>query len=306
MKRQADLLLDDEKYKRIGIWYIYNDYKRQKKENNYEYDLKQFYNDYYKGKLYSTHYKIERKKKLSLNIKHPYGNSFFRYYPGQSSHCSEETIPHEMFKDIISGFSKLVLRVDRKDIILYVSEGDIEHKFHANGNIYYADIYFKFFKSEPEEYYYKWNGEICFEIMHTHKVGEKKKFDCLKEGIAVFEHPISTAYIDLISNIYNEQSEFRVVKKITEDLQDYIKGSIISNPETEEYIMIKKLQKEIEDLKQDNNMQLCMIEDLNNKIRNIKFENKSILSQNNQLEKFKSTIFEKKIFKLLLKIYGIK
>lgn len=49
-----------------------------------------------------------------------------------------------------------------------------------------------------------------------------------------------------------------------------------------------------------------MIDDLNNKIRNMKFENKSILFQNNQLEKFKSTIIEKKILGLLLKIYGIK
>lgn len=110
----------------------------------------------------------------------------------------------------------------------------------------------------------------------------------------------------MISKIYNEQSEKRVVEKITEDLQDYIIVSIISNPETEEYIMITKLQNEINDLKHDNNMQLSLIDDLNNKVKNMEDEYKNILSKNNQLEKFKRTIFEKKILRLLLNFYGIK
>ncbi len=306
MKKRADLLLPNGQYKRIDIWYVDKHYKQQVLNNNYEYDIKQFYKDFYKGKLYSTHFNVKHKKNLSLNIKDKYYKSYFKYYPGQSSHSIEETVPHELFKDIIGNMSQLTLRSNHRDIILFISESDIEHKFKANGNTYYADIFFKFYKSIPEEYFYKWNGELCFEIKHTHAVEAKKHRDCYKEGIAIFEHSISSNYVNMISRIINEQSENAVVSLITNALKEYIYGEFISDPESEEFKMINRLNNEISFLNKEKIENQKTIRDLDDKINILEDEKTKLIFENAELISFKKNVKSKKTLNFLLKLYRIK
>lgn len=300
MKKFADFKLSDGQYKRISIWDIYNDYKKYKYELNYLYDIKQFYKDFYKGNLFSTHFKSENKKRLSLCIFDNYKDSFFRYCKNDSfQYCSQESAPHELFKDIISAYDKLTLKNNNQIIVLYISESDIEHEFIANGNRYYADIYFKFYKSEPEEYLYKWNGELCFEIKYSHAVDSKKRVDCYREGIAVFEHTISKAYADRIKDIDSKHTEELVVDEITRMLETAIYGKLISDPEIVGYTKIRNLQNKINELEYRYNAQQQSIKNLEEMRDFFKKEKNTLLT-------FKKSVESKKLLKFLLKLYRIK
>lgn len=304
MKVLADYKLPDGSYNRILVKNIIDDYKCYRNNHNYLYDLSDFYQDFYSGKLYSTHLPAERKKNMTLRVCKVYENSYFRYYPNQApKNVSQDTVPHELFKDIICGFQKLVLKYYNQEVTLYISECDTEHQFFANGNEYYADIYFKFDKSEPEEFLYKWNGELFFEIKHTHAVGNKKRKDCRLAKIPVFEHSISEAYLNQISRISNSNLEEAIVNKITNSLQSVVYGKWISDPSSEEYIMIKELQNKVSALE---NQLYAVEQDSKEALENLENKCKLMTNERNELSVFKSKVESKRILRALLKLYRIK
>lgn len=304
MKFLADYKLPDGSYKRIRVKNIIDDYKYHKYKLNYPYDFKQFYQDYYKGNLFSTHLRVSRKQNMYLRVCEVYENSYFKYYPKQAPKIiSQDTIPHELFKDIICGFQKLVLKYYNQEVTLYISECDTEHQFFANGHEYYADIYFKFYKSEPEEFLYKWNGELYFEIKHTHAVGNKKRKDCQTDKLAVFEHSISKAYLDWIDRLNDSNSEEVIIEKITDSLQSVIYGKWLSDPKTEEYIMIKELQNKVFALE---NQLSTVKEDSKDALESLENKCKLVTNERDELSVFKSKVESKRILRALLKLYRIK
>lgn len=247
MKLFADYEIENG-YKRISIWNIYNGYVAYI-ANEKRIDFKEYYIKFFKNRIYSTH-KVN-KIPMTLVVKHPYGRSFFRYSGRTNGNGSLESISHSTYKDILNEMGTLNLVINSQQISLDVSYSDIEYFFKANGNDYYADVFIFFKKSFPEEYYYKWGGKLCIEINHTHAVEKRKIDDCYKQGIAVFEHSISKK-LQMNENVQTEEELLHQKNFITKKLSEKIYGRLISNPSTEEYIMLQKLKSENETLKAEN------------------------------------------------------
>lgn len=308
MKLFADYKIHNG-YKNINIWDIYNGYKSYKNDN-YNIDFKEYYKKFYKNRLFSTHKSM--KMAMSLVIKHPYGRSFFRYLANVNDEGRLESVSHSTYKDIVQGISILNLVIGKQEIKLYVSNNDIEVGFSANGNYYQADVFIYFYKSEPEEYFYKWKGKLCFEIKNTHAVDKRKIDDCYAEGIPIFEHTISKKLM-ISDNTSSEEELLNQRCYITEKLTEKIYGKLLSDPQSEEYKLIEKLMKENDEL-HDRNNQLenynTLLMDLNRKqslrIEELENENKKLEYNNKSLLNYQNTIENKKILKLVLKIFGVK
>lgn len=302
MKIQADYKVGENEYKRINIWNIYNDYK-EKKNNGYPYDIHQFYKDYYKGNLYSTNRK--NKVRLSLYIAKPFAKSYFKYYPNTRIDWNEESLSHELFKDIISDFTILKLKTYNNDLIkLYISRSEIEYKFYANDNCYYADIYFWFYKSEPANYILKWQGQLCFEIFHTHKTEQKKVKDCLLNNIAVFEHTISPAF--LIENCYSEKTLLKKEENIILSLSSEIYGEILSDPASNEYKEIVRIYQKLEQLQYENKQIINTVDYYKNTVEELNKKLDKEINEKVELEKFKKSIENNKFFAFVIKLFRIK
>lgn len=271
MKLFADYKIENG-YKRINIWNIYNSYKKYVKEKGYI-DFKEYYNKYYKNRLFSTHGANSIKMSMTLVHMHPYGKSYFKYLGDLNEKGQFESISHSTYKDIISEMSTLNLVINEKIIKLYVSSSKIEWFFSANGNNYIADVFIKFYKSEPERYYKKWNGQLCFEIKNTHSVDKKKIKDCYIAGIPIFEHTISKK---LMMDGHTE-SEYEILSQtrfIFDKLSEKIYGKLLSDPDNEIY-EIEKIKKEKDDLLIKNQQLLS----INNELRDMTDSQKSIIKK---------------------------
>ena len=60
----------------------------------------------------------------------------------------------------------LNLFIKGKLVKIYSEFSEIEYRFNANGELYIADVYIMFNKSEPMEYFYKWKGRLCLSLIH--------------------------------------------------------------------------------------------------------------------------------------------
>lgn len=303
MKLFADYKVENG-YINISIWDIYNGYKAYNMNHNIKFE--EYYNKFYKGRLYSTH--KATKEKMSLVKKTPYGNSFFRYLSKINDKGCPETISHSTYKDIIKGMDVLNLVAYGQEIKLFVSYSDIEVAFSANGNNYFADVFVYFKKSIPVEYYYKWNGKLCFEIRHTHAVEKSKVSDCYVEGIPIFEHTISKKLL-MDEKTSSEEVLLNQKKFITDILSDKIYGKILSDPTWEKYKVIEKLKKENDRLINENNElknynAVLMNINKSQSVRIVELENEN--RNVSELINYKNTIENKKLLKFLLKIFGIK
>ncbi len=301
MKLFADYKIEDG-YKNINIWYIYNSYKAYiKSEGNISFE--KYYDKFFKHRLFSTH--RVNKIQMMLVKKYPYGNSFFRYYGNINDKGKSESITHSTYKDIIKELYILNLLVNGKLIKLYVSYSDIEYNFIANSNNYYSDVFIRFYKSDPEEYLYKWNGKLCIEINYTHPSGKEKARDYYVEGMALFEHNVSRKLLmdehtDSEDKIIN-QKEF-----IKEKLSDKIYGKLLSDPKSKEYIMIEKLKKENMELQNKNNelerKNLLLLRENNlQSTKIVEMKQKTL-----KLEEYKEKIEKHKFINLIIKLFGIK
>lgn len=305
MKLFADYKIE-KGYKRISIWNIYNGYKAYISLNE-KIELKEYYKKFYKNRIFSTH--RNRKIPMTLVVRHPYGKSFFKYLRNKNPKGELESVSHSTYKEIVNEMRILNLVVHKQKIKLYVSYSDIEYYFNANGNDYYADIFIYFNKSEPEEYYYKWGGKLCFEIKHTHPVEKKKAYDCYKEGIAIFEHPISEKLM-INGNTNSEEELINQKNFIAKELSEEIYGDLISNPSTEEYVMIQKLKSENIALKTENESlrkyNTNLIKKINELNDSIEKSNNDVLQLQNEHFKFlqlKRQINNHKFLRKFMKLF---
>lgn len=308
MKLFADYKIENG-YKNINIWYIYNSYNAYIKEEGYL-EFKKYYLKYFKNRIFSTH-KFNKVPMLLVN-KQPHKNSFFRYKSNINNAGNSESITHSTYKEIIKDISILNLVVNDKIIKLYVSDSDIEYEFIANGNRYYADVFIRFYKSIPEEYFYKWRGKLLIELNKTHAIGKKKAKDCYDYGFPIFEHTISEKL--LMNEHTNSEEEILQQKNfISNYLSEKIYGKLISDPISEDFIMIERLKKENNELKNkydnllNNNSLLINVNEYQaNRIVELQAENADIKNSNQQLVNYKNAIEKKKILKIILKICGVK
>ena len=283
MKLFADYSINNG-YKRINIWDIYNGYKAYNNSNAESIDFKEYYSRFYKNRLYSTHKKT--KVKMSLTVRHPYGKSFFKYQADLYKNGNAESFSHSVYKDIIADMKVLNLSTGNRNIKLYVYQSEIEVAFEANNNLYVADVFVYFNKSEPEIYYKKWNGQLCFEIKNTHAVDSKKINDCKIEKIPVFEHTISSKL--MIDNSLNSEEELLNQKQfITEKLSNIIYGKLLSDPNCYNFVSeLKEKEKKIYDLENKLNTVMFQYKELLSEHENYRNQN-----EKNALNNFSSSLF---------------
>lgn len=301
MKLFADYKIESG-FKNINIWYIYNSYKAYITEEG-KIDFKQYYKKYFKKRIFSTH--KSNKIPMSLVVNHPYGKSFFRYLGNTNNNGEFESVSHSVYKEILKEMDILNLVVNERKIKLYVSFSDMEYYFYVNNNDRYADVFIRFEKSEPEEYFYKWNGRLCIEIKHTHAVDKSKIIDFYKEGIPIFEHTISKKLM-ISDNISSEEELLNQKSFIAKKLSEKIYGKLISDPSAEEFNLILKLQKENDALLSKNTK--LENENIILKQENTNLENEIIrLKQDNDfLLHYKNLLESKKILKFIIKFFKIK
>ena len=304
MKKFADLKIteDGQKiYENINIWDIYRSYN-DAKEQGYNDTLKQFYQEKFKDCLFSTHKDTLKKQPLSLCIKEPYSNSYFKYKSSQP----EESVYHELFKDIIQNLRKLVLCFNEKQIVLYIKKSEIEYNFNANGFSYRTDIYFEFEKSVPEEYLYKWNGKLYFEIKYSSEVKKEKRTNCIIEQVPMVEHSISKSFIEKIDNISDEKSMTETVEYIRRQLEQKIYVKIISDPTPICYSELIKYKEKCALLNKNNEVFENQIEMLNTINREISLKNDESELKLNQVKLKLDNIYKNKLLRHLIRIVGIK
>lgn len=312
MKIYANYSDDGKTYKLISIFDIIDKYKQFCKINpNIKLEIEDFYKENYKGKLFSTH-KYNKLKVSFVHKRSPKEICFFKYAQINDNQYAirEETISHSICKDIISEIKVLNLFIKGKLVKIYSEFSEIEYRFNANGELYIADVYIMFNKSEPMEYFYKWKGRLCFEIKHTHAVDIFKIKNCYYEGIPIFEHTISSKMTFENVTSSNELKDRK--NYVTKMLSEKIYGNIISDPSSNEYINYCRCINENYTLKSEINYLI----NKNNDLLNYQNENKhqmqmlkDVISkteiQNEKLSDFKTKVMSSKTIKLILKLYNI-
>lgn len=312
MKLFANYSEDCKKYKLISVFDIIDNYKQFCQRNpNTKLEIEDYYKNNYKDKLYSTH-KHDKLKMSFVHKRTPTESCFFKYDKTNVNQyvSREETISHSIYKDIISELEVLNLFIDGQIVKIYPAFSEIEYRFKANGEVYFADVYIMFNKSEPAEYLYKWKGRLCFEINHTHAVDTIKKENCYYEGIPIFEHTISKKLS--FENVTSSKELIDRKNFVTNMLSEKIYGKILSNPSSNEYINYIKCINENYTLKSELNNLI----NKNNELLSIQSENKKekqkleeiikmIKSENNILLSFKKTVLSNKVIKMLLKMKNI-
>lgn len=311
LKIFADYQLAENDYKRISRWDINDSYKNYISTTNQNITIQKYYQITYKNKLYSTHRDFNRKQPLALTIKDPFYNSFFKYVGGSRHSSSEESISHELYKEIIANLKILNLKINKQMIKLYITKSEIEYKFTANSNTYFADVFFWFNKSEPEEYTIKWGGIICFEIKYTHATEKQKILDCQLSNIPIFEHSISKK-LRVDGDIKNKEEEIEAQNFIRNYMEKEIFGKLLSDPETEVYKQIKNLKREKIELNNTitSNQSIISnlnreIDNLNREIDNLKATNNKLKNENQKMCNILKRINQHSILKLLLKLFKI-
>lgn len=304
LKIFADYQLAENDYKRISRWDINDSYKNYISTTNQNITIQKYYQITYKNKLYSTHRDFNRKQPLALTIKDPFYNSFFKYVGGSRHSSSEESISHELYKEIIANLKILNLKINKQMIKLYITKSEIEYKFTANSNTYFADVFFWFNKSEPEEYTIKWGGIICFEIKYTHATEKQKILDCQLSNIPIFEHSISKK-LRVDGDIKNKEEEIEAQNFIRNYMEKEIFGKLLSDPETEVYKQIKNLKREKIELNNTITSNQSIISNLNREIDNLKATNNKLKNENQKMCNILKRINQHSILKLLLKLFKI-
>ncbi|AQR93411.1 hypothetical protein [Clostridium saccharoperbutylacetonicum] len=264
-------------------------------------------------KFFSTHKRIENRKELVFVNKKP--NAYFRYknLNGAGSHKGHDvTLTHELCVEILSEISIMTFKIGNDSYKIYVSDCEIEYKIETENAVYYADLFLKFNKSEPEWLVTKWNGIVVVEVYVTHKTEDIKRKDLFDIGIPIIEIDVSKKfYIDETREIseeeINEKKEF-----ISKYYKKEIFAKLIANPSSKEYsTMIDELKKQLLILQKQNIEQNSEIQQKNKMINKLQLDcknlNNLINHKNNELsiirqqnEKLKKTFW----YKLFKKSYS--
>jgi len=113
-----------------------------------------------------------------------------REYSGYKRRGSGEGLKHSLYKRAFSKLEKMVIKVNEVDVTLFIDESLPEEPVMCNGRGYIVDLRVVLSKTEPEEYFDMFGGEIWFEIYHTCKVDAKQAVDFGIEGKTLYEFKI--------------------------------------------------------------------------------------------------------------------
>lgn len=124
------------------------------------------------------------------------------------SRGERESLTHQGNKEVIASMEEVTLKVGEEIIRLFIESTECEKAVICRGKRYEIDIYIKLKKTEPMEYYHKWNGELWLEVFHTCPVDYSQAEDFAMENKALFEYKVSDNY-NFFDNISEEGYEKR-------------------------------------------------------------------------------------------------
>lgn len=205
--------------------------------------------------FYSTHYKIENRRRMSFVNRKP--NAYFKYYKTnkESIISKDESLTHEICKELIADMRILKFKTPKKVFTIFARESEIEYEIKFKNSKFYIDVFVNFEKSEPMSLVSKWNGALAIEVFVSHKTEENKIEKLNKNGYAIVEVNIPEwLKIDESKEVSEEYFEL-MKSRIIEYFSDGIKSNIISNPSSKEYKLLYKIyeqNEEIKKLKEDN------------------------------------------------------
>lgn len=102
---------------------------------------------------------------------------------------------------------------------VYVESSEMEKVIECNGREYEVDIFFKIRKTEPEEFFELWNGELYLEVYHTCKVDIQQARDFCIARKNLFEYKVyKNLGVDFKLN--DKQFEKRII-----GIRNYLKKS---------------------------------------------------------------------------------
>ena len=151
---------------------------------------------------------------------------------GDKSRGERESLTHQGNKETLLDIRKLDIRSGNISVTVYIEEAVPEKSIWCNGSRYEVDIYYRLSRTEPEEYYGIWNGELWVELFHTCKVDSKQAEDFAVENKALFEYkiPHNCSFFD---NISEEGYERRKLSLRNRYEKQGLCGFLITNPRHE-------------------------------------------------------------------------
>lgn len=170
-----------------------------------------------------------------------------------------ESLTHYVAKTALANLSTLHLVNKKKDIDLYlnVTEGENE-KFFDFSEQFRADVYYEFNKNQVgaigKRCYYKWYGKLVIEVVVTHKTNYNKYKTFEENGIPIFEVSISKTLrnklkLDEPGIPLTQKRKNKAIFEMKKFFSKNIYGKFISNPSSEEYVIMSQYKEEIIKLK---------------------------------------------------------
>lgn len=215
--------------------------------------------DYIRYKSLDFLYEINGKKyrvypKFSKSTQKAYF-AFYNKPDGINTDGGGETLTHYVAKTALLNLSQLHLVNNKKRIDLYINvnkEKNCNEKRFDFEDTFYADVYYELDKHQ--EHYYKWYGILVLEVAVTHKVDSNKRSIFEKNNLPIFEIKIGEKMIkefglETPGAKISEDRIKKAIDKMTKIFERNIYGDFISNPSSEEYELMIKFQKEIQQFK---------------------------------------------------------
>lgn len=217
----------------------------------------------------------------------------FSYYPG-ATHVgigSDMSMTHRLYIIALSQVKEFELYQFGERIKVYVKSAKPEFYFCTDNNRYFLDVMIELKKTEPYSYYYKWNGRLALEILVKHKVDKFKVNDLEVEGLQIFE--VKVYKENRIPDEFENQQQYDYYKSLL--LNRVAKGKIVGKfvndvypqigTEMERrYQQLTKFEAEIEELKDEIEINTKKIDEQNRIFQVKKEEIKKLEKQKHNLE----------------------
>lgn len=170
-----------------------------------------------------------------------------------------ESLTHYVAKTALANLSTLHLVNKKNNIDLYlnVTKGESEKIFDFSEQ-FRADVYYEFSKNQISKIgkrcFYKWYGKLVIEVVVTHKTNYNKYRTFEENGIPIFEVSISKTLRDKLKldkpgiPLTQERKNMAIIE-MKNIFSRNIYGKFISNPSSEEYVIMSQYKEEIVKLK---------------------------------------------------------
>ncbi|GEM_PF-6687797 len=284
MKLFAYALLGNNHYQRISIFQaLYNKHHFPKEWEKMKYYLNNNPNNPIEliasgGSLKAPHFKSKFINDESIYLKNP----------------NYKTLTHNLCQDVLSSLKNISIHTESNNILnFYNCTCETEKHILSENELYVADLYFTFEKSEPSYLAKLWDNHFIIEIYVTHEVPDSKALGLYMDKHAVFQVNASKKtriYLD-DHQITSENALNAQIRYLEAIFSNKVYAKLISNPAFHDLYKrkIKMLNNEIDALNKELNNLKCNSDNLVTKYNNLvaKYNNAIELNRIHTAEKSK-------------------